>query len=73
MTSRLHRIGAVSSRSSEIVHVAEVADPDAARGTRVRAVCGQDAEVRWYPVGAEHAFVCRRCRRALGWPPGGPR
>jgi hypothetical protein len=59
-------VGAVSSRSSRTIHVAQVTDIASARGTWVRAACGQPVEVRGYEIDARHD-VCRRCRKSMGW------
>ena len=59
--------GAIVNLTSRTIHVAQVADLATARGTWVRAVCGQPVEVRWYEINARHANVCKRCRKAMGW------
>jgi hypothetical protein len=58
--------GAVTSRRSRTTHVAAVDDLQAARGTRQRALCGRQVEVRRYPVSPGHD-VCLACRKAAGW------
>jgi hypothetical protein len=61
------KVGAIANLNSRTIHVAEVTDVATARGTWVRAVCGQVVEVRWYEINAQHANVCKRCRKAMGW------
>jgi hypothetical protein len=59
--------GAIANLNSRTIHVAQVVELATARGTWVRAGCGQPVEVRWYEINHRHANVCRRCRKAMGW------